>query len=396
MTVLELAALVLALGAIPARFLATPVAPWLVAGAGLTLLVALAANPTRWQLYPALPGLVLVGLAVFQPQRFAIGTLVTSALLLAVSLALVLAFAMPGLPAPSGRNAVGTVDLTLERSTEDRPRKLFVKVWYPARESDDAPEGLWRDLQSMSDVPWYMRLSLNYLGRAKTHSRPSAAYSGGDGPARIVLYNHSFVSWASENSLLAEELASEGFTVIAIRHMGQVAEYEALDGGRKPEAAAAEIVRRRTADSRFVVDRLAGILKAIPDFGEPLPQDYAAIGFSLGGAVSTQLCVEDRRCRAVANLDGGIPGVDFAKIAVPHYLMVYGKDNIGGSAAVKAGAAGGYEERIFPQAAHADFHDAAVALPIMRWVFGRSTAELKRERREVAGTVADFLDRAWK
>jgi dienelactone hydrolase len=155
------------------------------------------------------------------------------------------------------------------------------------------------------------------------------------------------------------------------------------------------MVRRRTADSRFIVDRLAEILKTIPQFSELLPQDYAAIGFSLGGAVSTQLCVEDRRCRAVANLDGGIPGVDYAKIAVPHYLMIYGKDNIGGSAAVKEGAGGGYEERIFPQAAHADFHDAAIALPVMRWAFGRSTAELKREQREVARTVADFLNRAW-
>ena len=73
--------------------------------------------------------------------------------------------------------------------------------------------------------------------------------------------------------------------------------------------------------------------------------------------------------------------------------MVYGKDNIGGSAAVKAGTAGGYEERIFPQARHADFHDAAVALPIMRWFFGRSTEELEREGKEVARTVADFLER---
>lgn len=394
MTGIELAALLLALGAIPARFLAAPLAPWLVAGAGLALLVALAANPARWQLYPGAMGFVLIALAVLQSQRFATWALASGAVLLALAIPLILAFAMPSLPAPSGRNAVGTIDLTLERPTEAAPRELFVKIWYPARESVGQAEGLWRDLQSMSDVPWYMRLGLTYLGRAKTHSIRSAPFSGGEDPARIVLYNHSFVSWASENSLLAEDLASHGFTVIAIRHLGQVAEYEALDGRVKPEAASAEIVRRRAADSRFVLDHLAEVAQAIPQFSAPLPQqDYAAIGFSLGGAVSTQLCVEDRRCRAVANLDGGIPGVDYSKIAVPRYLMVYGKDNIGGSSAVKAGAAGGYEERIFPEARHADFHDAAVALPVMRWFFGRSTAELERERREVARTVREFLER---
>jgi dienelactone hydrolase len=339
-------------------------------------------------------GLGLVALAVFRPERFAIVSLVAGGLLLALSLALAQAFAMPRLAAPSGPNAVGTVDLTLERPSDEGPRKLFLKIWYPALPRRDENEGLWRDLQAMPDVPGYMRFGLAYLGRVSTHSQLSAPFSPGEGPARIVLYNHSFVSWASENSLLAEDLASHGFTVIAVRHIGQVDEYEALDGRVKPEAAAAEMVRRRAADSLFVADRLAQVMKAIPQFAAEVPNTYSAIGFSLGGAVSTQLCVEDRRCRAVANLDGGIPGVDYAKIAVPHYLMVYGKDNIGGSAAVKAGAAGGYEERIFSAARHADFHDAAVALPVMRWFFGRSTAELERERREVAATVRDFLEQA--
>lgn len=427
MTPVETAAFALSIGALLSRFLFPPALPWLLLAAGLALAAALFVNPARWQLYPLAIALLLTGVLLWQPQRFGVGMAVSAGIIVTLSAILAQLFALPRLSAPSGPYTVGTIVAALERPAETGNRQLMLKIWYPARKAQGQAEGLWADLQGMTDIPWGMRKALAYLSRVATHSHAGADYDAAAGPARVLIYNHSFVSWASENSLLVEELASRGYVVVAVRHRGQMAEYEALDAqtedaARKQDAAlqkqlseagsrearaqlsqklaeigtASTIARRRSADSRFLADRLMTVLAAVPGFPRETPDHYGAIGFSLGGAVSTSLCVGDPRCRAVVNIDGGIHGVDYAQLRVPHYLMIYGRTNIGGGDAVLPGAATGYEERIFPEAAHADFHDAAIVLPVTRWFFGRSTAALVQERREMAETIGVFLSNAFE
>ena len=84
-----------------------------------------------------------------------------------------------------------------------------------------------------------------------------------------------------------------------------------------------------------------------------------------------------------------MPGVDYARLPVPHYLMIHGAAHGSG-----ARAQGGYEELVLPQAVHADFHDSAIVIPATRWFFGRSAGELVRERRVLSEKIADFLDRS--
>ena len=395
MTLLELAAFVLAFGAIVSRLAFRWIEPWLLGASAIALASALALNPARWQLLSAVIGLGLLVLVLRQPVRFGRKSAIAGVVLLGLAAVLAQTFSMPRLAAPLGPYAVGTVTDTLVRREGRAERRLFLKIWYPASNSRAEPEGLWSDLPGMTDIPWYFRWGLAYLTRAPTHSHPAARYGAGAGPARIVLYNHSFVSWASENSLLAEDLASRGYTVIAIRHLGQVDEYR--EGGRAlgeiPTAdmrLAGAIMRRRTDDSRFVADRLGPVLQAVPQLTGRVPATYAAMGFSLGGAVSSDLCVTDRRCRAVVNIDGAIPGVDYTRLPTPHYLMVKGSAHAGEDAV----RAGGYEEVIYARAAHADFLDAAITLPITRWFFGRSVEELARERRRQTDLIASFLARA--
>lgn len=389
MTCFELAAFVLMFAAMLSRRLLPRSAPWLLAGAALALAAALFVNPARWQLYPAVAGVVLLALTLPRPGRFGGKSMLVGASLAFAAAVLAQAFAMPRLPAPTGGYAVGTVAYTIERPVGEGGRRLFLKLWYPARDSEGEPEGLWNDLSRMTDIPWWVRWGLAYLRHAPTHSHPGAAYAG-DVPPRAVLYNHSFVSWASENSLLAEELASRGNVVVALRHLGQVDEYRRLDR-RDTALAAIEMSRRRTEDSRFVVARLPEVLRAVPGIADDPPSSYAAMGFSLGGAVSTQLCAGDPKCRAAVNIDGAVPGVDYARLPVPHFLMIHGAAHGGG-----ARAQGGYEELVLPRAVHADFQDSAIVVPATRWFFGRSVGELALERQRLSGKIADFLDRAWR
>ncbi|MBO9574218.1 MAG: hypothetical protein J7494_00635 [Sphingobium sp.] len=405
MTAIELAAMALAFGAILSAMLFRRALPWLLACAGLALMAALLFNPARWQLYPAAPALLFLVLPLLRHARVRRGVPIASAALAGLSAALALLFAMPTLPRPGGPYPVGTASHGLERPSSDGPRHLYLKIWYPARAAAGRTEGLWRDLAGMSDIPWYARWGLAYLAHAPTQSHPGAPYAATGRAPSIVLYNHSFVSWASENSLLAEDLASRGMIVVAVRALGQVDEYRRLDSEAtrnplKPDGAdvavAMDLIRRRTDDSRFVVANLGKVLSMIPGMPGSRPTTYEAIGFSLGGAVSTGLCASDPQCRAVVNIDGAIPGIDYPRLPIPHYLMIYSGANFARVGAVRRGAQGGYRERVFGQAVHADFHDSAIAIPATRWIFGRSGATLTKERRKVAEMIAQFLENAAK
>lgn len=397
MTPLELAGSVLAFGTLLSCLVARRVLPWLLAASALTLAAALIANSARWQIYPMAVALMLLAFLLRHRRPFARTMALGGALLLlGVSATLAQLMAMPQLPAPSGPYPVGTVERALERPTAHGPRRLFLKVWYPARKTAEREEGLWSDLQEMTGLPWYIRWSLAYLSHAPTHSHAGAPYAPG-AAVHVVLYNHSFVSWASENSLLAEELASRGFTVIAVSHRGQFDEYRELDaryGNKALGAMVVEMVRGRSGDSRLVADGLDTLIPSIPGMKSDAPKTYEAVGFSLGGAVATSLCATDRRCLAVANIDGAVPGVDYARLPIPHYLMICSGATFRGLGAAARDEQGGYRERVFPQAVHADFHDSAVAIPATRWFFGRTVAALEGEKRETAGTIADFLTSA--
>src|SRR5262245_39263941 len=116
MSSLELVALLLALASLIARFLARPALPWLLGGAVAAMVGAIALNPARWPLYPALLALALVALLLRPRRRFPKLIAVTAALLLGLSATLAQLFAMPALPAPRGPYAVGTTNVELTRS----------------------------------------------------------------------------------------------------------------------------------------------------------------------------------------------------------------------------------------------------------------------------------------
>jgi predicted dienelactone hydrolase len=107
----------------------------------------------------------------------------------------------------------------------DRPgRQLFLKLWYPANASVEATaserERLWDELRARSGVPLPLRWMLAILRRVRTYARPSALYAHDIHSPRLVIYNHGLISFASENTSLAEALASYGCVVLAIEHLG--------------------------------------------------------------------------------------------------------------------------------------------------------------------------------
>ncbi len=298
------------------------------------------------------------------------------------------------LPEPDGPYTVGTVRTTLV--DPNRSRELAVRAWYPAQGSSTAPkEPLWSDLQNSPETPLALKVLGKLVSVRKTNSRRGAPFAGS--VEGLLLYHHGLISFSSENTLLMEHLASHGFVVLAVQHLGQLREYQDLVGNQGTEEAAdlsrqlqvatsraerarlsfelcraasgtSEIVSRRCADSQHVLDHAHEVLAQVPGLrlADVDLEAVGALGLSLGGAVATRLAIHDERVVAAANLDGGLYGVPPDRSIHVPYLMLYSEPNEGGNDLLLEVATSGFlREVTVAGTKHMDFHDAKVVLPIL-------------------------------
>jgi dienelactone hydrolase len=334
------------------------------------------------------------------------------------------------IPKPSGPYRVGSITHELvdagrvaHLASEALGRRLLLKVWYPAANATTRPELLWAELRRDARTPLPMRLLLRCV-RARTATVPYAAISPLVRASPLVIYNHGLISFTGENTSLMEELASQGYTVLAIQHADQLAERRALTRGGGPGTRRARkelerqltvasvqeraklapqyydgadntnrIVIERSADTAFVMDNASTALAGIPGL-QPESVDASAahlVGFSLGGAVATVTAERDPRARSVANLDGGLYGSHNAReIRVP-YLMMYSAANDGGN----DGLPPGHAQRVAPAGTtHLNYHDVAALLPVLRYLraTGSTNAATFVAQRNL--TVREFLSAA--
>ncbi|WP_263140250.1 hypothetical protein [Pseudomonas sp. RIT-PI-AD] len=296
-------------------------------------------------------------------------------LLAALGLASVAAlylFPVLPLPTPSGPFAVGMRTFELVDETrrgvlyagKDEPRRLLVRVWYPAQPAPDAREApYFSDVEARTTAHGMgERLGfpplLSYLKHVRTHAYADAPLAPQDGKLPSVFFSHGYTSFLSQNSVLMETLASHGYAVYAVQHTydaspsvfpnGDVLPMDPalidlmrngpeargefppaliegytsasfdkrLDGQLRNAAATlargdrivAQSASIWLADRLFVHDRLergavpaaAAEVVAASDFART-----GEMGMSFGGSVTGALCLIDKRCAAGVNLDGG-------------------------------------------------------------------------------------------
>ena len=304
------------------------------------------------------------------------------------SFGLLFSFIVTSLPAPSGEHSVGVRDFELAdqtrqgvlRAEEHEPRRLLVRVWYPAGDIEGlSPRRYFNDLEAETTAGGLgsslgMPFLFRYMAHSSTNSYEGAPLFEAAANQPVVIYSHGYTSFLSQNTALMEELASHGYIVYSVQHTydasptvfpnGDVAEldpaiFEEAQAMQKefPEDMIAAFTgetfddRRRAtqsiykrsleegqriaslsapiwlADRIFVHDQLeAG---AVPDsvFEIVAASDLRSvgeIGMSFGGSTTGGVCMVDPRCAAGINLDGG--DYDFSpfnrNIPVP-FLMFY-------------------------------------------------------------------------
>ena len=301
---------------------------------------------------------------------------------------LLFTFVVTTLPAPSGEHPVGVRDFELADETrtgvlgaeEDEPRRLLVRVWYPAGDIEGlSPRRYFSDLEAQTTAGGLgsnlgMPFLFQYMSLSSTNSYQDAPLIEAAANQPVVIYSHGYTTFLSQNTVLMEELASHGYIVYSVQHTydasatvfpnGDVVELDpaiiqemlemqeelpedmieaftgatfddrrratqanyqrSLEEGQRIASLSAPIWR---ADRIFVHDQLES--GAVPDSVTDIVaasnlSEVGEIGMSFGGSTTGGVCMVDPRCAAGVNLDGG--DYDFSpfnrNIPVP-FLMFY-------------------------------------------------------------------------
>lgn len=338
------------------------------------------------------------------------------------------------LPTPIGKYSIGSVELeitdpsrTKTLADDEFGRKLFIKIWYPATQpsDDDQCERLWQQLRNDPTLPAPMRLAVKWINRYDTHTFPKLKMHPDITKPKIVIYNHGYISFASDSTSLSEDLAGNGHLVIGVQHVDQFPEFKALESRLSKEESekskslaktlnAAKgkarqelilafyrsakntnaVAHARALDSQFVLNNLDGILNNIPRFSpndNPDPQ-IVSIGLSMGGAVSMEFAKLDQRVTAAINIDGGIFGKLLnTDLKVP-CLMIYSDDNRDINQLALATLKETSSQAI-DGSKHLNFHDIALIFPRLLKALGHIGSTAARQIIEARNRVInDFIN----
>ncbi|MDX2262911.1 MAG: dienelactone hydrolase family protein [Gemmatimonadales bacterium] len=237
--------------------------------------------------------------------------------------------AVPTLPAPDGRYAVGTEISRWTDTSRDEPhttdssdrRSVIAQAWYPTtrREERGAPlpyiDGTDRMPSQVGGLPGFV---LRRYDQIDSHAEASAPLAMSERPWPVVIFSPGYGAPRAVYTGLATRLASRGFVVFVLDHPYESGVTELPDGrvvGTEEHFPPgmtdrtqymADQQRVRTADIRFVIDQLARPEALSPTLrGSRIDAaKVAVIGHSFGGAVSAMVMSEDPRVAAAANIDG--------------------------------------------------------------------------------------------
>jgi predicted dienelactone hydrolase len=294
----------------------------------LSMILQIVLEGARWHMIPGYLATVCM-LGYCRPQAVQPGhwTAVVGMVLLLAAAALGTLLPVFQFPKPTGAYPVGTLTRHLVDASRQEPqsprapdyRELMIQVWYPAEWA-----GPGRPYRTRAETEFKKQ----HLALVKTNAATGVPIARAQARWPVVIFTPSWTGRRNQNTVQAEELASQGFVVVGIDHPygtdltifpdGRVARTtlgEFLDCAS--EETLKESVRNietqlqvRPADVRFVLDELERLDPSDPqDLAGRLDTSRVGIfGHSFGGAVAAEICDSDARFKAGINFDGFIFG----------------------------------------------------------------------------------------
>ncbi|MFJ7280553.1 alpha/beta hydrolase family protein [Kitasatospora sp. NPDC098663] len=327
------------------------------------------------------------------------------------------------LPAPDGPYPVGTVALHLADTARPDPwvpsrpcRELMISIWYPARGGTARTTAPWMPAAAADRYLDLLGVPPGRVHLGNTHGHQGAPVGGPPGPLPVVLYSPGADASRSFGTGVVEDLASHGFLVVTVDHTYDAAAV-AFPGGRVETSPpggigdSAKALAVRTADIRFVLDRLAVLYSGGHPGARPAPlpaglrraldlQRVGMLGHSLGGATTAATMHTDRRITAGASLDGGAAGpVVTAGLDRPFLVVdTPGKGGMDNNPALRTfwSHLRGWRLHLTVRgAAHQSFGDDELILPLIAPLLGMSPPDLEDEVGTIPGHRAQAFQRAY-
>jgi predicted dienelactone hydrolase len=285
------------------------------------------------------------------------------------------------LPKPSGDFFVGldylcftdTTRIELFDNNSEAYRELTVKTWYPA------------DTEPVTTAPYFYDADVivKYFAFPKIYSEIVTNSSRGislsikENTYPVVIFNHGWGEHFAQNTILMEELASNGYVVFSIAHhyeskfsfypdgklvsidMNSKRFKQIMQEQQKPGAI--DLIYKMIGldgideQRQILIDQsnaLPTLLKESPlhwanDISFFLDQlelinlnnqllkgkldlkSIGIIGMSMGGMATNEICISDSRVQAGINMDGGLIGSQLDKKIQTPFMFLNGKRYVG-------------------------------------------------------------------
>jgi pimeloyl-ACP methyl ester carboxylesterase len=247
------------------------------------------------------------------------------------------------IPAPTGRNAVGTRVVYLTDATRIDPyvagraeRELAVRFWYPASLRREC-----RTAEYTSPAVWNYFAQLVNAGtfQVTTNSCVNAPVAYGKHP--VVVFTPGYTATFTDYTFLFEDLASRGYIVASVAHTYETTAVELADGklaksvlgshldntwrGDERTFTLATVVRLQ--DLQFILNEL-GRLNAqtgSPFNGQLDLSEVAIAGHSMGGSTALLEAQLDQRFKVVIMLDAAIPEALTSTTQTPVLILAAGR-----------------------------------------------------------------------
>ncbi len=372
-----------------------------------------------------------------------------------VATALPYLFPVFELPQPTGPHKVGTVSYHFidssrsERYTSDTTdyRELMVQVWYPAVPGPDAETGLYKPNAHAEGVgmatafgsPSFLS---DHLKLIRSHSFAAAPVSKEQQTYPLIMFSHghAYDATRTQNTILAEDLASHGYVVVAIDHTYEATATVFPDGRIAHVDTALVASRRRTrnrgtvrdsvvnvlalsedpherskaakrlrelnglfeesiqvwsADGRFVLNQLELLnTNASSDFAGRLDfTRVGVLGMSFGGANAAQTCRLDSRCKAGINMDGFQYG-DVVEAGLDRpFMFMYSESNADMNRFTYRQFRNTVHSVTIKGSIHSNFSDLSLKTPFLHQLLGGSRIDSRRCLRIIGSYVLDFFEK---
>ena len=298
----------------------------------------------RWQLAPAVLTALPLGVILLMRsvgRTAVLARTIASVAILGALLSLALSWALPVriLPLPDGPHAVGTTtivvrdDQRIERygPAPGGAREIVVQFWYPASADTVAePTPLIPQPAALTGLGaaelGLPRFALGHLRRIPSNSTRDAEAI--DGPLPVALLAHGWTGLRTLHTDLAEQLASNGWVVVAADHRYGALVTTFPDGradlfdeaalpefGTVPDEVYAHRSRQLIATFADDLLTMVGTLEHDPPAvleGRLQLDRIGFLGHSTGGGAAIAACAVEPRCAAVIGFDPWVEPVDRA------------------------------------------------------------------------------------